>query len=241
MKYILILFVVISYELNAQYASKYGVPQNMKFSSFELHDGFYKPSLYSYNESYFADFKEGKFKGNSTYGGSLYYRLIDDWYIKGSLDYWTESILTEEIIISDQPVSERLRLNLYTAQLSAVYEFALTRHVYLQGGVGGVIGRLYSDHQRYIANNEESFVATSYPVMVMGFGNLNYTFDGYLDIGLEIRLIYGRSNHFIADFRELPMSTAGPSAVLRIAYNFQNRWFRRRSHAAFRNHDSRAY
>jgi hypothetical protein len=239
MRYALLLLMLLPIDLCAQYASKYGTPQNMKFSSIEAHYGYYKPNLYAYDEVYLADFTEGKFQGNSTVGGSLYYRLIDDWYLKGSLDYWTESVQTEQIIISDQAVSENLTLNLVMAQLSAVYEVSLTRHFYMQGGVGAVISRLSSDHQRTIGDTEESFEAVSYPIMVIGFGSLNYTFDGYLDIGVEVQAIYGRSNHFVADFGKIAMSTAGPSAVVRVAYNFQNRWFRRKSHGAFRNHDSR--
>ena len=236
--FIVIFFLPLT--LYGQYSTKYLVPQDMKFSSIGLHVGFYQPSMYSYDELYFADFTEGKFQGNAIYGGTLSFRLRNDWYLRGGLDYWTESVATETIVISDHTVSEKLRLNLLMAQLMLVYELPLTRHFYLQAGAGGVLGRLYSDHQRLISTTAQSFTAASYPIMITGYGSINYTFDGYVDLGLELRAIYGRSNHFIADFRELAMSTAGPAAVVRVAYNFQNRWFRRKSHGAFRNHDSRS-
>lgn len=240
---IVVLFVVSGFlplALHAQYASKYLVPQNMKFSSVGFHAGYYQPNMYAYDELYFADFTDGKFQGATTYGGTLSYRLIDDWYLRGGIDYWTESISTEEIVISDQPVSEKLKLNLIMAQMTLTYELPLSRHFYLQTGAGGVIGRLYSDHQRFIGTFSQSFEAASYPIMLTGYGSINYTLNGLVDVGFELRAVYGRSNHLIADFRKLALSTAGPVAVLRMAYNFQNRWFRRKSHGAFRNHDSRA-
>lgn len=239
MRYIIALLTIIPQLALAQYATKYGVSKNMKWSSVGAHVGTYGPRLYAYNEVYFADFNEGKFTANTTFGGTLSYRLIDNWYLRGGLDYWKQSVSTEQIIISDQPVSERLKVNLIMAQLTAVYELELGRHLYARGGAGGVIGRMFSDHQRFIADTMDSFEAASYPIMVTGFGSLNYTFDGYLDVGLELRGFYGRSNHFVADFGKIAMSTTGISALFRVTYNFQNRWFIRKSHGAFRNHDSR--
>ncbi|MEQ8714420.1 MAG: hypothetical protein RIC80_15480 [Cyclobacteriaceae bacterium] len=236
---VLVLLSTIPKLTIAQYATKYGVSQNMKWSSIGAHVGTYGPRLYAYNDVYFEDFSEGKFTSNTTFGGTLSYRLVDNWYLRGGLDYWNQSVQTEEIIISDQPVSERVRVNLIMAQLAAVYELELTRHIYARGGIGGVISRMHSDHQRFIGDTMDSFEAARYPIMALGFGSLNYTFDGHLDVGVELRGVYGRSNHFVGDFGKIAMSTTGISALFRVTYNFQNRWFIRKSHGAFRNHDSR--
>ncbi|GEM_PF-5510031 len=241
LSWVLILSIFASTTSFGQNMSKYRVPQNMKFSSIELQIGYYKPRLYSYNEVYFDQFTEGKFQGSRLIAGALTYRLIDEWYIKGGLSHWGERVQTETIIISDQPVYEKVKLNMLMAELAAVYDIKLYRHFYIQGGFGAIIARMTSDHQRVIGESENSFLGTSYPIMAVGFGSLNYTLDGYLDFGVQLKAIYGRSNHFVADFGEMVMSTAGPEASIRIAYNFQNRWFFRKSHGAFRNHDSRSY
>lgn len=190
--------------------------------------GWYKPGMSYWNSEYFPEHQwENEFKGSLLYSGFLECNIIENFRLKASGSYYTETVNSGVIPVGQVTGTEQLKTSLTFLSLDAIYRIGFLAFEKFSPyvGLGGNLVLVQNKFTREpVDYDPESYTNKGQDVTGTVIAGIDRKFGKHFALAIDFRYLIGsykqEMKDLMGDVTTHPVSLNGPAIGLNILYIF---------------------